>query len=76
MQPLKKFSTESIRAIDHNPNIDLKSNGIYSKSDIQHHIRTQQFRELLTKMDTIQRQPIDQKLRKLTDSAGFSGIYA
>ena len=30
MQPLKKFSPESIRAIAHNPNIDLQSIGIYS----------------------------------------------
>ena len=49
MPPLKKFSPESIRAIARNPNIDLQSIGIYSKSDIQHHIRTQQFQELLTK---------------------------
>ena len=40
MQSLKKFSPESIRAIVRNPNIDLQSIGIYSKSDIQHHIRT------------------------------------
>ena len=40
IQPLKKFSPESIRAIARNPNIDLQSIGIYSKSDIQHHIRT------------------------------------
>ena len=38
MQPLKKFSTENIRAIARNPNIDLQPIGIYSKSDIQHHI--------------------------------------
>ena len=63
MQSLKKFSPESIRAIARNPNIDLQSIGIYSKSDIQHHIRTQQFQELLTQMDTIQRQSIDQNLR-------------
>ena len=49
MQPLKKFSPESIRAIARNSNIDLQSIGIYSKSDIQHHIRTQQFQELLKK---------------------------
>ena len=59
MQSLKKFSPESSRAIARNPNIDLQSIGIYSKSDIQHHIRTQQFQELLTKMDTIQRKSID-----------------
>ena len=45
MQPLKMFLPESIRAIARNP---------YSKSYIQHHIRTQQFQELLTQMDTIQ----------------------
>ena len=76
MQPLKKFSPESVRAIARNPNIDLQSIGIYSKFDIRHHIRTQRFQELLTKMDTIQRQPIDQNLRKLVETAGFSYIYA
>ena len=76
MPPLKKFSPESIRAIARNPKIDLQSIGIYPKSDIQHHIRTQQFQELLTKMDTIQRQPIDQNLRKLAETAGFSDSYA
>ena len=45
IQQLKKTSPESIRAIAHNPNFDLKSIGIYSKSDIQHHIRTQQIQE-------------------------------
>ena len=73
MQPLKKFSTESIKAIARNPNIDLQSIGIYSKSDIQHHIR--QFQELLTQMDTIQRQSIDQNLRKLAETAGFADFY-
>ena len=66
MQSLKKFSPESIRAIARNPNIDLQSIGTYSKSDIQHHIRTQQFQEFLTQMDTIQRQSIDQILGKLS----------
>ena len=64
MQTPKKFSPESIRAIAHNPNTDLKSIGIYTKSDIQYHIRTQQFQELLTQMDTILRQSIDQKFTK------------
>ena len=75
MQPLKKFSPESIRAFARNPNIDLQSIGMYSKSDIQHPICTQQFQELLTQMDTIQRQSIDQNLRKLAETAGFSDIY-
>ena len=76
MPPLKKFSPESIRAIPRNPNMDFQSIGIYSKSDIQQPIRTQQFHELLTKMDTIQRQSIDQNLRKLAETARFSDIYA
>ena len=76
MQPLKKFSPESIRAIARNPNIDLQSIGIYSKSDIQHHLRKQQIQELLTQMDTIQRPSKDQNLRKLAETAGFSDIYA
>ena len=75
-QPLKKFPPESIRAIARNPIIDLQSSGIYSKSVIQHHIRTQQFEELLTKMDTKQQQSIDQNLCKLAETAGFSDIYA
>ena len=75
MQSLKKFSPASIRAIARNPSIDLQSIGIYSKSDIQHHTRTQQFQELLTRMDTIQRQSIDQNLRKLAETAGFADIY-
>ena len=75
MQPLKKFSPVSIRANAPNPNIDLQSIGIYSNSDIQHHIRIQQFQELLTQVDTIQRQSKDQKLRKLSETAGFSDIY-
>ena len=79
MQSLKKFSPESIRAIARNANIDLQSIGTYSKSDIQHHIRTQQFQELLTQMDTIQRQSIDQNLRKLAETANlrkFTQTYA
>ena len=63
MQSLKKILPESIRAIARNPNIDLQSIGIYSKSDIQHHIRKQQFQEFLTQMDTIQRQSIDRNSR-------------
>ena len=70
MQPLKKFSPESIKTIARNPNNDIQSIGIFSKSDIQHHIR--QFQELLTQMDTIQRQSIDQNLRKLAEAAGFA----
>ena len=50
--------------------------GIYSKPDIQYHIRTQQFQELLTKKDTIQQQSIHQNLRKLAETACSSDIYA
>ena len=71
---IKKVSPESIRAIARNPNIDLQSIGIYSKADIQHHIRTPQFQELLTQIDSIQRQSIDQNLKKLAETAGFSDI--
>ena len=74
--PLKKFSAESIRATARNPIIGLQSIGIYSRSDIQHQTRTQQFHELLTKADTNQRQPIDQNLRKFEEPEGFSDIYA
>ena len=75
MQPLKKFSPESIRAVARSPNIDLQSIGKYSESDIQHHIRTQQFQELLTQMNTIQGQSNDHNLRKLAETAGFANIY-
>ena len=75
MPPLKKSSPVSIKVFARNPNIDLQSIGIYSKSDIQYHIRTQQFQELLTKMDTIQRQSIDQNLRKLVETAGLQRIF-
>ena len=75
MPPLKKFSPKSIRAIARNRNINLQPIGIYSKPDKQHHIRTQQFQEILTQIDNIQRQSIDQNLRKLAETAGFSDIY-
>ena len=46
MPKLKKFSPESIRAIARNHKIDLQSIGIiYSRSDIQHHIKKQHFQE-------------------------------
>ena len=43
MQPLKNFSPERVIAVALDPNIDLQSIGIYSKFEIQHHIRTKQF---------------------------------
>ena len=46
MQPTKKISPESIKATARNPNIDLQPIVIYSNSDIQQHIRTQQYQEL------------------------------
>ena len=76
MPQLKKISPESIRAIARNPNIDLQSISIYSKSDRKNYIRTQQFHELLTKIETIQRESIDQNARKLAETAGFLDIYA
>ena len=72
---IKKFSPEKIRAIARNPNIDLQLVGIYSKSDIQHHIRTQQFRELLTQLDTIQRQSIDQILKTCRNRRLFRHLH-
>ena len=73
IQPLKKFSSESIRAVARNPNIGLQSVGIYSKSDIQHHIRTKHFKIYLQKWTQNTK---DQNLRKLAETAGFSDIYA
>ena len=75
MTPLKKISPESIRAIAGNSNIDLHLIGICSRSDIQYHIRTNNFKNFLPKMDTIQRQSIGQNLRKLAETAGFLDIY-
>ena len=74
MPLLKKFSAESIRATAQIPNECLQSLGIYSKSGIQHHIRSQQVQEILTKTDTIQRQSIDRNLQKSAETAGFSDI--
>ena len=70
MPPLKKFSPEKIRAIAKNPKVELQSRAIYSRSDIKHHICTQQFQELVSKMDTLRRQSIDQILRKFAEKAG------
>ena len=53
MPPLKNFSPEIIRVNARNPNIELNSIGIYSRSEVQHDTRTQQLQELLPKMDTI-----------------------
>ena len=75
MKPLEKFSHENIRAIARNTKIVLQSIGIYSKSDLQHQTRTQHLQELLTQMDTIQRQSIDKIFWKLAETAGFSDIY-
>ena len=75
MPPLKKISPECIRAIVHSSNIDLQSIGIYSRSVIHHHIRTQQLQELLTKVDTIQRQSIDKTYENSLKTAGFSDRY-
>ena len=49
--------------------------GIHSIPDIQHHIRTQQFQELPSKIRTIQRQSLDQTLQKPAKTADFSDIY-
>ena len=38
-------------------------------------MRTQQFQQLLTKMDTIQIEAIDQRLKKLAEVVGFLDIY-
>ena len=38
-------------------------------------MRTQLFREFLTSPDTIQKQSVEQNLRKLDETAGFSEIY-
>ena len=78
MQPLKKFSPESIRAIARNAtHISIYNqtastlNQTYNTTFVHNN-----FKKLLTKMDTIQRQSIDQNLRKLAETAGFSDIYA
>ena len=58
-----------------NPKIDQRSTKIYSKSDIQNHIRFEQFRKIRTNVDTNQRQSVDQIFRKLAKTADFSDIY-
>ena len=72
MLPLKKILPENIHAIARNPNIALQPILVYSKSDLQHHNRTQQLQELLTKMNISRKQSIDQNLRKLVETVGFS----
>ena len=52
MPSSKKFSPESNA---HNPNTNLIIKGIYSKSEMKHHIRIIQFQELLTEIEPIQR---------------------
>ena len=47
MPPKNNFSPEGIRPITRNTNVDFQSIGIYSRSDLQHHTRTQQFQEPL-----------------------------
>ena len=76
MPPSTKFLPDSIKAFPRIPETDLQSIDIYSRLDIQYCIRTKQLHELLTKMDTIQRQAKDQNLQKLAKTAGFSDIYA
>ena len=72
MQSLKKFSPESIRAIARKPKYRLTINRNLFKNQIFNiTLETQQFQELLTQMDTIQRQSIDQNLRKLAETAGL-----
>ena len=75
MSPLKKFLPKSKGAIARNPNIYTQSTDIYSSSDIQHHLRTQQFEEPLSKKNTLQSQSIDQNLQKFAVTAGVSDIY-
>ena len=71
-----KFSPKTICAKARNPIKDSQSIVIFSRSDIQHHIRTQELQEVLTKVDTVQRHSIDQNLRKLTETAGFSATFS
>ena len=47
--PLKKFSPKSKGAITRNPKNYTQSTDIYSRSDIQHHLRTQQFQEIFSR---------------------------
>ena len=69
MQPLKKFSPESIRAIARNPNIDLQSIGISAPYQNTTTPRTTHTNGHYTK--TINRS----KLRKLAETAVLADIY-
>ena len=66
---IKKRKPESIRAIARNPKTNSQPTRINSESDTHHRIPTQQFQELLAKMDTMQRQSIDQNLGKFAEKA-------
>ena len=76
MPPRKKCSPESVRVFARKPNICLQSIRIFSRSDIQHPICTQQFQELQIHMNIIQSQSIDHNFRNRSETAGFSDIYA
>ena len=67
MPTYKKFSPETLNR--------FTTNGIFSQPGIQHHIRTQQFQEFPTKIDSIQRQSIDRNVRNVAETARFSDIY-
>ena len=75
MQPLKKFSPESFHCPQPKYRFTIDRHILLIRHT-NHILHTQQFPELPTKMDTIQRQSIDQNLRKLAETAGLSDIYA
>ena len=62
-----------MRAIARNPNIDLQSMGFFL-DQIDNITLAQQFQKLLTNVDTFHRKSMDQNLRKLAGTPGFSDI--
>ena len=72
---MKKFLPKSKGAIIRNPKNYTQVTDIYSRSDLKHHLRTQQLQETFSKKNTIQSQSIDQNLQKIAATAGFSNIY-
>ena len=71
IKSLKKFSPESIRAFARNPNLDLQSNKYTLNLTLNTTFEHNNFKNFLQKMDKIQRQSIDQNLRKLAETVGF-----
>ena len=75
MQPLKSFHQKAFELLLAT-HISIYNKSVYILNPTYNiTLEHRKFQELLTQMDTIQRQSIDQSLRKLAETAAFSDIY-